>query len=186
MGRRIEIGTLFFLFGLALLSSDGGQVQIGVVSYYVSSMFLKGFAIFAFVVSGLYCLSLLLWLTVRSWLKRCENFLLSHFPKSLIYPALVIYFSALVIVFTQGLIIGVAKLPSEKLRLPLLVFGLIWIAFIAVDHVIQSYKSGKSLRLSRAVISTRNEWLGTIVDNEMKLRKPPVSFLTRLGLKNPG
>lgn len=186
MNKRIEIGTLFFLFGLALLSSEGGQVQIGTISYYVSPIFLKGFAIFAFVVSGLYCVSLLLWLTVRSWLTRCENLVLSHFPQSLTYPALAIYFGALFIVFTQGLIIGVAKIPLEKLRLPLLVFGLIWIAFIAVDHVIQSYKLGKSVRLSRAVISGRNEWLGTIVDNEMKLRKPPVSFFTRLGLKNPG
>jgi hypothetical protein len=185
MSKRIEIGTLFLLFGLALLSTENGKAQIGAISYTVTPAFLIVLAVVAFVVSGLYCLSSLLWLTKRSWLTRSENFVLSHFPKFLIYPTLTVYFSALFIVFTQGLVMGVTRLPWENFRLPLLVFGLVWIVFLGINHIGQAYRLGKSARQNRARISGRNEWLGNIVNNEMRLRNPPVSFFTWLGLKKP-
>lgn len=180
MNRRFAIGTLFFLFGLALLSVESGRAQVGPLHYTVPPVILQGFAAFAFVVSALYCLSLLVRIFKAALVSRLENYVASHIPRSLILPIITVYAVALFIVFTQGLIMGVARLPWDNIRLPLLVFGFIWIAIIVYSHIGRAYRLGKSRRQTQMSVSEKSTWLREIAYDEVKRRKPPVSSSERL------
>lgn len=185
MSRRIAIGTLFLVFGLIIASVESGQAQIGLINYTIPLVVLEGFAILAFVVSALYFILVLVGIFKEELVSKLENYVVSRIPRFLFLPIITLYTSALFIVFAQGLVMGASKLPWENFRLPLLIFGLIWTVFIGVSHIRRAYRLGKSQRQNRARISGRSEWLGNIVDNEMKLRNPPISFFTRIGLKKP-
>lgn len=180
MSRRIATGTLFLVFGLIVVSVESGQAQIGPINYTVPLAILKGFAVLAFVVSALYLISVLVGNFKEEWASKFENYLVSHTPRSLILPIITLYACALFIVFTQGLVMGVTKLPWGNFRLLFLLFGLIWIVFISLSHIRRAYRMGKSQRQNRIGIPGKSNWLREIVRSEMKLREPPTPFIERL------
>jgi len=180
MSRRIATGTLFLVFGLIVVSVESGQAQVGPINYTVPLVILKGFAVLAFVVSALYLISVLVGTFKEEWASKFENYLVSHTPRFLILPIITLYTCALFIVFTQGLVMGVTKLPWGNFRLLFLLFGLIWIVFISLGHIRRAYRMGKSQRQNRIGIPGKRNWLREIVRSEMKLREPPTPFIERL------
>jgi len=180
MNRRIAIGTLFLVFGLIMVSVESGQAQIGPITYTIPLVILKGFAVLAFAVSALYLISVLVGIFKEELVSRLENYVVSHIPRFLTFPIITLYVSALFIVFTQGLVMGVTKLPWDNFRLLFLLFGLIWIVFISLSHIRRAYRLGKSHWQNPIGNSGKSNWLREIVRSEMKLREPPTPLIEKL------
>lgn len=179
---RAQTGVLYALLGVAVFSVDGGEVEVGGIGF---TLILKGVAVFLFVLSALYWLSVFLSIVRKAWLTRIDGFYEAHFSRYLAFPLLLMYFCASFIIFARQWAVGLTNLSEGTFRVVFLWFGFAWLMFMGINYIRDARRLGKSARQDRVTTQRRNEWLRKIVDNEIRSHNPPVPFFTWLGLKRP-